>query len=1252
MRPDNLSIRSRPVLTTTKVAKDRPHAQKKDAPLPATTLLSGHVAPNEGAAAVAEAQALAGQKPGQDLIGIRTKGPAFLEPGERASGQLVRKQERGRPITQVELPDGRSFKLSPKDAAGVPTGGRITVVRTPKGQLAIDPAKTDAVSSFVGTVQRDGRQMVAVSKDPAAPFAKLPLSDAAGARPGDTVLAHVTSGLTRPRGLVREVLAEDQPWRRTFTELAVKHGVEATFSPEVEADVARIKATFDPDNVEGYQDLTDKYFFSIDNPYSKDLDQAMCIEPHPSVPGAHDVYYAIADLSYFLDLAGPDSALAERAKRVQTTTYMPGMDFPVLPRELSEDLCSLNEGEKRPAFVIKYTVHPDGQVKRPEFIDGVIVNRKKGNYPEAQAHIDGQAVDQPEYAAGIDALKSIGGRLLDRAEKRGMFMSNTGDQWATIDKETGELTSEHRGDLWIEQANAQISITASTLVGQHQKARGGPAFYRREDEPDPQKVDRARKMFRAMGLKWPANMSPQQMAQTIDTSTAKGRAAHRAILHCMPRAYVSDEPGPHAGVKTGPYAQSTATMRRARDAKNHEWVRDVRDGETPNIDDRDEILMRVGAADQRDRKVNREVRSRVGASTLSQHVGEKFKAEVVDLSPWSVNLFFPALNVEYQASARSLGLDRLQMVAQGTAAKSGDVRFERGQTISAEVLDADPHQGEVRLSFEGAVSKAERKKAKQRGPKPVDRPFEAVRGDGFESPLVGQNIRTQGVVSAINGVGLFIQPEDAAAGAVTGGLLVRTRNTSGIRPGDIVEVEGRVHEQRNRDAPYDRSVVELVKGRAKVVGKGELPEAITIGGTDTPEIPADPKAATEYWRGLLGQRVQVPPGVAVAPSNRFGDLAVVPDDWQPKGAFRTPEGGVVMPDGEWNHQVVGMKFRKHLGESPEVAVGDRIAGGEGVVIYRSGSFQVELSKPLEVAAAEPRPAPITRLVSEPGKMTIAGVNALNMHPGETERAEALAERIVQGLQSPDVIALQEIQDNDGPTKSQVVDADETYEMLIQHIRDAGGPEYAWFDIPPQNGQDGGQPGGNIRNGFLYRPDRVEVNDRSVERIGDGMASFDNSRKSLVAEFEFEGRRLLVVNNHLASRRGSSPWTADLDEPVVGKAEQRLGQAEAIRAYVDQRRAADPELEVLMIGDMNDGASSPTVKALAKDGYKEFTDDLPPEQRFDYNYRGTLQVLQPVIGSPGIKDRTETEILHDSVFRGIKSSDHDPVIVRVDMRKAA
>ncbi len=1192
-----------------------------------------------GAKIVAEAQRRAGI--GKDAIAVRMKDELPIAEGESVTGILRRKLNGDRLDLSIELADGKSLRLDAKQALGVPNGGRLTLRRD--GKVRLDPENSDHVRSFVGRVELVSGKPHAVSTDPLAPFPRLPLSELAGARPGDQVLVHVEAGLSdRRSGLVEQVIPKDAAWPATFTKLAVEMGVEATFGPKVRADVERLVASFDPASIPGYKDLSEKPFFSIDNPYSKDFDQAMHIEPTPGQPGKLDVLYAVADLDFFMKLAGEGSALAERAHRIQTTTYLPEMDFPILPRELSEGICSLNEGERRPAFVVKFTVSPDGKVEAPEFLDAVIVNRKNGNYGEAQAHLDGQRVKDPAYAGGIDRLGEVGRRLLGDAERRGMFTASEGEAWAKLDPRTGGISLEHRGEKWVEAANAQVSIAANRLVGRFLLDNAAPAFHRRHEEPDAAKQDGARRVLSKLGITWAPGEEPSAVLARIDSSTTKGRAAKRAVQRTLPRAHVSAEPGAHHGLRVEEYVQSTAPMRRARDARNHAFVRAVRDGKTPDRSRLPDEIARAQEAEDRSRRLDWEVRARIATAALAEHVGKPLEAEVLGVSPWGVNLRFPSVGVELGVPFRTLGLGRFELGEDGTVAKSNGVEFRLGQKVQAKLLEADPHAARARFEFPGAAAvRSPGKTGKARSASGPVRALSEVRGDGFESPLVGQRVRTRGVVTAAHKAGFFLVPEGAAPGAVTGGIQVRTK--AHVRPGDVVEVDGQVHERKKADAPYDRSVVELVEAKAQVVGKTEPPPALAL----TETVPADRKEAVEFWRQRLGQRVKVGPATALAPSNPFGDLVVLPQGWEPAGATRTARGGVLMPDGEFNHQHVGLKLPR--GAAASVAVGDQVNGTEGVVIYRSGGFQVELSEAPSVTKAPTSPAPVSPLAPEPGKMVVANVNALNLHPGETKRAAALADRIVNGLLSPDVIALQEIQDNDGPAATGTTAADKTYGMLIDKIQQAGGPRYAWFDIPPQNGQDGGQPGGNIRNGFLYREDRVKLDEESVARIGEGNPAFDGTRKSLAAVFEMEGRRLLVVNNHLSSRRGSSPWTADVEVPVVGKAEARQAQAEAVRAFVDAARTKESGLDAVMIGDMNDGHRSPAVERLTRGGFDDITLKVPPADRFDYNYRGTLQTLQPVVGSPGLAQRTEAAFLHNSVYEGVKDSDHDPVVVRIDMR---
>ena len=150
--------------------------------------------------------------------------------------------------------------------------------------------------------------------------------------------------------------------------------------------------------------------------------------------------------------------------------------------------------------------------------------------------------------------------------------------------------------------------------------------------------------------------------------------------------------------------------------------------------------------------------------------------------------------------------------------------------------------------------------------------------------------------------------------------------------------------------------------------------------------------------------------------------------------------------------------------------------------------------------------------------------------------------IVNNLAAPDIVGLEEIQDDTGPTNDGVVNADATIAKLTSAIQAAGGPTYDFRDIDPVNGQDGGEPGGNIRVGFLFRTDRglafaagtrgdattpVAVVDGpngpelslNPGRVAPTNSAWNSSRKPLAAEFTYKGHKLFVIVNHFNSKGG-------------------------------------------------------------------------------------------------------------------------------------
>jgi uncharacterized protein len=271
------------------------------------------------------------------------------------------------------------------------------------------------------------------------------------------------------------------------------------------------------------------------------------------------------------------------------------------------------------------------------------------------------------------------------------------------------------------------------------------------------------------------------------------------------------------------------------------------------------------------------------------------------------------------------------------------------------------------------------------------------------------------------------------------------------------------------------------------------------------------------------------------------------------------------------------------------------------------------------------------------------------------RFDALARVIVEDAHSPELVALQEIQDNDGAEITEVANASRTFEVLIEAVQALGGPWYEWADLPPISGADGGQPGGNIRNGYLYDPARVRLVADSMVRLGDQTEAYDGSRKALKAEFEViaTGKRLALINVHLASKRHQYSIFAPNQPGFDPRESQRIVQAEIIRDEL--LRLIERGVDYYVTGDFNDFEFSDSVLAMLGDESVNLVNQIPVDERFDYNHRGKLHTLmQGVISKRQFaRGNNQFEIMHGSDLLGVqpgsqgeRATDHGYVVAHL------
>jgi predicted extracellular nuclease len=343
-----------------------------------------------------------------------------------------------------------------------------------------------------------------------------------------------------------------------------------------------------------------------------------------------------------------------------------------------------------------------------------------------------------------------------------------------------------------------------------------------------------------------------------------------------------------------------------------------------------------------------------------------------------------------------------------------------------------------------------------------------------------------------------------------------------------------------------------------------------------------------------------------------------------------------------------------------VVVGDSLGDVTGVMRYNFGRPEIATIAEFEVRAGRVKPE-TTGLVSTTHAVTVGSYNVLNLSATDADSTQRrlVARQILDALHSPDILALQEIQDDSGEADDGTTTAHGTLTALQNAIAAEGGPRYAFFDVAPADGRPGGAPGGNIRNAFLYNTERVQlVSHRALDSSvlattgARNADAFKESRDPLEGTFEFRGRQLRVINNHLSSRFGSTPVFGAVQPFVQAGEGSRAAQVRALHAYVAQILSVDPEAMVVVLGDMNTFEFTDELAELLPGSppvLHPLMTRVPPGERYSFNYEGNSQALDHVFVSSSLLPDAELDVVHVNIDfparLGLTASDHDPLVAR-------
>ncbi|MEV5966431.1 lamin tail domain-containing protein [Kribbella sp. NPDC051952] len=571
---------------------------------------------------------------------------------------------------------------------------------------------------------------------------------------------------------------------------------------------------------------------------------------------------------------------------------------------------------------------------------------------------------------------------------------------------------------------------------------------------------------------------------------------------------------------------------------------------------------------------------------------------------------------------------------------------------------------------------------------PVDAKIHDIQGAAHRSPLAGKLVQNvTGVVTAKTTNGFWFQDTQPDTNPATSeGVFVFTSSAPTVSVGDAVTVAGMVAEFRpgGSGGTTNLTTTEITNPTVTVTGTAAVPAATIVGpgGRVPPSTVIDNDSSgdvettstfdpaqdgLDFWESLEGMWLGINQPQVTGPTSSFRELSVVPAG----AGVRTVRGGILLQKADSNPERVLLD--DVLVPIPDAKTGDKLAGVvKGVLDYSFGNFKfLPTVTPTVVDGGVKRE---TTKASSPVQVSVATFNVENLDPSDgPAKFDGLAQAVVTNLRSPDILGLEEVQDNDGATNSGTTAANLTLDTLVAAIQKAGGPKYTYRQIDPVNNAEGGEPGGNIRVAFMYRTDKpVKFVDRagggstvattittdrfgkphlsaSPGRVDPANPAWAATRVPLAGEFTWLGQSLFVVVNHFSSKGGDDPLWGRTQPPVQVTAPKRHQQAEAVRGFVDQILAKDKGANVVVLGDLNDFDWSETADILVGSGKTALIDmprTLPLKERYSYVFEGNSQILDQILISQNLRPASSYDVVHMNAEFPDQISDHDPQVVRV------
>jgi len=512
-----------------------------------------------------------------------------------------------------------------------------------------------------------------------------------------------------------EIIAEGGTPLCEIYEILNQYNIDPLYSDEVMSETEAILKSPDLDDPL-LEDFTSHPFVTIDNPGSRDLDQALYIE---EISNGYRIYYALADASYYIK---PDTALFDNALHRGASFYLSGMSVPMLPSSLSEGLISLNEGVRRRSVVFIHELDKECSTVHTTIKEALILSRAKLSYKGVQDFYDRSEspLHDKDFSQSLLLLKRCGEKLIQLGLEKDQFPFTRVNVETTISSDESSFIFEpdERNDA--SKYNEQLSLMcnregAKILDNMKTRSYDDQPVFRIHDAPQKESLELLKKVIdelcRENNLnekwKWDGTESLAQYVRTLpgDENENMKLAVEHQIRRSFQRSRFEKTPSEHYALGTKFYSRFSSPMREIVGIFLHKELLESLSMRKPVETQIEDLVLREKVIDSanRSKDTQRSIEREVERRAMFHYFVEKgdedqiYEGLIVGVAPGKIYVLLndPALEVKVYYLYGPLGKKKYNADLTYTSLKLGLNNYTLGSSIFLRVGEYDKKQNKI-----------------------------------------------------------------------------------------------------------------------------------------------------------------------------------------------------------------------------------------------------------------------------------------------------------------------------------------------------------------------------------------------------------------------------------------------------------------------------------------------------------------------------------------------------------------------------